>query len=261
MKNIKMVYQYDGSKFYGFQRQNGLKTVQGEIEKFFFQRFSQKVNIISAGRTDKGVHALGQVSNFAMEENIPLETIKNQMNRQLYKEIRILSVDEVPEGFNARFDAVDRTYLYIMKEAGDITPFEADYVSKIKGRLDVEQFREIMDIFIGKHDFKSFMKRDKAFRNTTREIYNIKCSYDEFTKRTSITVRGSSFLKTMVRIMIGSALAVYFGEKGQDYIKRKMEFPDEYGEKILAPSEGLYLYKVNYGGNKDDTGERFLDGL
>ncbi len=246
MKNIKIVYQYDGSKFYGFQRQRGLKTVQGEIEKVMFQRFSQKVNIVSSGRTDKGVHALGQVSNFIVADNIPVEVIKHQLNKHLYKEIKILSIEEVEESFNSRFDAIKRTYVYIMKEADDITPFEAGYIAGIKKGLEVDRLQEIMNIYLGKHDFRSFMKKDKAFRNTVREIYSINCSCDREEKRIKIEICGSSFLKTMVRIMIGSALAVYFGEREEGYIRKKLEFPDENGEKILAPSEGLYLYKVIY---------------
>mgnify|MGYP003585792918 FL=1 len=245
-KNIKIIYQYDGSKFSGFQRQDNVKTVQGEIEKVIFKRFSEKVNMISAGRTDKGVHAKGQVSNFFINRNIPPEGIKNQINRHLHKEVKIIFADEVEDSFNARFDAKERTYLYVMKEKEAISPFEADYITGIKGKVDVKRFQEIMNDFIGRHDFKSFMKKDKAKRNTVREIYSIKCRYDLNEKNIKVEICGSSFLKTMVRIMIGSALAVYFGDEDEDYIKKKLKFPDPEGKKILAPSEGLYLYEVKY---------------
>ena len=87
--NVKMVYQYDGSKFCGFQRQNGMKTVQGEIEKIIFRTFSQKINMISSGRTDKGVHAMEQVSNFVIDSKIPLEAIKRQINKCLKREVKL----------------------------------------------------------------------------------------------------------------------------------------------------------------------------
>ena len=103
-----------------------------------------------------------------------------------------------------------------------------------------------MDSFIGKHDFSSFMKKDKAARNTVREIYDINCFGDSATGETKIEISGSSFLKTMVRIMVGSALAVYFHERDRDYILKKLENPDADGRKILAAPEGLYLYKVDY---------------
>ena len=243
MKNIKIRYQYDGSKFAGFQRQKEGKTVQGEIENIISKNFSEKINMISSGRTDKGVHALGQVSNFFIRKDIPVEAIKNQINKNLYGKIKI---EEVENDFNARFDAVKRTYLYIMKKRDDITPFEADYISGIKNHVNAEILQDIMKVYIGSYDFSSFMKKDKAARNTVREIYNIKCFGDSVTGETKIEISGSSFLKTMVRIMVGSALAVYFHERDRDYILKKLENPDADGRKILAAPEGLYLYKVDY---------------
>ena len=247
MKNIKIRYQYDGSKFTGFQRQKEGKTVQGEIENIISKNFSEKINMISSGRTDKGVHALGQVSNFFIRKDIPVEAIKNQINKNLYGKIKILEIEEVENDFNARrFDAVKRTYLYIMKKRDDITPFEADYISGIKNHVNAEILQDIMKVYIGSHDFSSFMKKDKAARNTVREIYNIKCFGDSVTGETKIEISGSSFLKTMVRIMVGSALAVYFNERDRNYILKKLENPDANGRKILAAPEGLYLYKVDY---------------
>ena len=243
-RNVKIVYQYDGSKFCGFQRQKGIKTVQGEIEKIIFKTFFQKINMISSGRTDKGVHSIEQISNFIIDENIPLEAIKKQINKRL-KGVKILGIGEVDEKFNARFDARNRTYLYIMKVQDEITPFEVNYVSGIKRMIDVDRFQEIMNEFIGKHDFSSFMKKDKAYRNPIREIFYIKC-YHNGSNQVNIEICGNSFLKTMVRIMVGSALAVYFGNEEENYIKKKLENPNMDGKKILAASEGLYLYRVNY---------------
>lgn len=245
-KNIKIVYQYDGSKFFGFQKQNNVKTVQGEIEKILEKSFSQKVNMISSGRTDKGVHAFCQVSNFFVDKNIPLEAIKRQINKNLYGEVKILEICEVNENFNSRFEAKTRKYLYIMKKDENITPFEANYVTSIKNEIDIKKFEKIMQDFIGKYDFSSFAKKDKAIRNNVREIYSVKCTYDEYNKKYFIEIEGGSFLKTMVRIMIGSAMAVYFGNEKENYIKNRLENPDENCKKILAPAEGLYLYDVLY---------------
>ena len=247
-RNVKIVYQYDGSKFCGFQRQMGIKTVQGEIEKVISKTFFQNINMISSGRTDKGVHAIEQVSNFMIDQNIPLNAIKRQLNKRLKGEIKILDIEEMDEKFNSRFDAQNRTYLYIMKVEDEITPFEANYITGIKEMIDIDKFQKIMSEFIGKHDFSSFMKKDKAYRNPVREIFYIKCYYDKkFGKnQVNIEICGNGFLKTMVRIMIGSALAIYFGKEKEDYIERRLENPNADNKKILAPSEGLYLYKVNY---------------
>lgn len=249
-RNIKIIYQYDGSKFFGFQRQkdNNLKTVQGEIENIIFKVFSQKINMISSGRTDKGVHAMEQVSNFLIDSVIPLQAIKKQINKHLKGEIKILDIAEVNKDFNARFDAKNRSYLYIMRAEDNISPFEANYVTGLQKSLDAKKFQEIMNTFVGKYDFSSFMKKDKAYRNPVREIFYIKCYYDKNIGKSQLNVEicGNGFLKTMVRIMIGSALAVYFGKEKKDYITKKLENPNADNKKILAPSEGLYLYKVTY---------------
>ena len=249
-RNVKIIYQYDGSKFSGFQRQkhNNIKTVQGEIEKVILKAFSQKINMISSGRTDKGVHAMEQVSNFLIDGNIPLEAIKRQINKSLKGEIKILNITEANENFNARFDAKNRTYLYILRTEEDISPFEANYITGLKKEVNVEKFQKIMESFIGKHDFSSFMKKDKAYRNPVREIFYIKCFYDKKWGKNQINIEicGNGFLKTMVRIMIGSALAIYFGKEKEDYIIKNLENPNADNKKILASSEGLYLYKVDY---------------
>ena len=249
-RNVKIIYQYDGSKFSGFQRQkhNNIKTVQGEIEKVILKAFSQKINMISSGRTDKGVHAMEQVSNFLIDGNIPLEAIKRQINKSLKGEIKILNITEANENFNARFDAKNRTYLYILRTEEDIPPFEANYITGLKKEVNVEKFQKIMDSFIGKHDFSSFMKKDKDYRNPVREIFYIKCFYDKKWGKNQVNIEicGNGFLKTMVRIMVGSALAIYFGKEKEDYIIKNLENPNADNKKILASSEGLYLYKVNY---------------
>ena len=249
-RNVKIIYQYDGSKFLGFQRQkdNNVKTVQGEIEKVILKAFSQNINMISSGRTDKGVHAIEQVSNFLIDGNIPLEAIKRQINKSLKGEVKILNITEANENFNARFDAKNRTYLYILRTEEDIPPFEANYITGLKKEVNVEKFQKIMDSFIGKHDFSSFMKKDKAYRNPVREIFYIKCFYDKKWGKNQVNIEicGNGFLKTMVRIMIGSALAIYFGKEKEDYIIKNLENPNADNKKILASSEGLYLYKVNY---------------
>ena len=237
-RNVKMIYQYDGSKFFGFQRQVNEKTVQGEIEKVLKTVFSQEVNMISSGRTDKGVHALGQVSNFFIDENIPLEAVERQINKALYGEVKVLAIEEVDENFNSRYDAKSRKYVYVMKSESVITPFETHCVTK-------DKLQEIMEIFVGKHDFSSFMKKDKVKKNPVREVFSVKC-FKEEGDRIIIEICGSSFLKTMVRIMIGSSLAVYFGKKDRNYIEEKLKNPDVDGQKILAPSEGLYLAEVCY---------------
>lgn len=245
-QNIKIIYQYDGSKFFGFQRQKKLKTVQGEIEGAINKIFNVNINMISSGRTDRGVHALEQVSNFTMSSNIPIDVIKRQLNKHLNGEIKILDIEVVSNDFNSRFDAKKRAYLYVMKKEEDITPFEKNYVSLLKSDIDVEKFNEIMQVYVGKHNFVNFMKSDKSYRNPFRVIEYIDCYYNCNEGKYYVEICGNGFLKTMVRIMIGTALYVYYNGKSKDFIVEKLLSEKSEDKKILAAAEGLYLYKVEY---------------
>ena len=160
MKNIKIIYEYDGSKFFGFQRQPGKKTVQGNIEEVVKKNFNEKINLISSGRTDRGVHALRQVSNFYIGKKIPNKAIEEVLIRKLYKEIRILKLEEEADDFHARFSAKSRAYLYIMKEEKKISPFESSYKAAVPEKMDIVRFQKILNPFIGRHDFVNFSKKD-----------------------------------------------------------------------------------------------------
>jgi len=122
-RNVKIIYQYDGSKFYGFQRQKNKKTVQGEIEKIIFKNFAQKINMISSGRTDKGVHALEQVSNFFIDKKIPLEAVKRQINKNMYGEIKVLSVEET-DGMKYILKCALNSSYEVLKIVGSITSMD-----------------------------------------------------------------------------------------------------------------------------------------
>lgn len=244
MRNIKITYEYDGSKFSGFQKQINKKTVQGSIETIIKNYFDEEINLISSGRTDKGVHALGQVSNFYMKKNISLDVIKRMLNKALSKEIKIINIEEAEKDFHSRFSAKTRTYLYIMKLKSEISPFESSYISPLDEIVNAEKLQDIMQVLIGRHNFDSFRKKDKDNKNPEREINYIKCYSKE--DKLFIEIEGVAFLKTMVRIMIGNSLAVYYQKRDKDYLINKLDKPDSDGEKLLAPSEGLYLYKVNY---------------
>ena len=244
MRNIKITYEYDGSKFHGFQKQLNKKTVQGSIEKTIKDYFNEDINLLSSGRTDKGVHALGQVSNFYMEKEIHIDIIKRTINKKLSKEIKILDIEEAAEDFHSRFSAKNRTYLYVMKLKDEISPFESEYTAPLERDVVAEKLEEILAPLIGRHNFDSFRKKDKDNKEPEREIIKIECYKKD--NKLHILIQGKAFLKTMVRIIIGSALAVYFEKRDENYLINKLKNPDGNDEKILAPSEGLYLYQVEY---------------
>ncbi len=241
---IKITYAYDGTHFYGLQKQKDRITVQGEIEKVILKAFNEKINLVSSGRTDAKVHALGQVSNFNLETNIPLNSIKNQINKNLFGMVKVNEIEYVNEDFNSRYDAKKRVYEYRFKAFKNISPFEANYVSAIKNEklLDLDSINEKLKLFIGIHDFTSFSKKDKKIdfdKNPIREIYNAYC-YKENDTFIAI-IEGQSFLRAMIRLIM--AASIY--ESKETILKRlNLELID-IPKKIVSPN-GLYLKEVIY---------------
>jgi len=237
--DIKIKYSYDGSKFYGMQRQKDKITVQGEIEKVLLNVFNEKINLITSGRTDTNVHALAQVSNFTIKKEIPLYAIKEQINKTLYGKIKI---DEISycSNFNSRYDAKYRTYVYYLKYEKDISPFEANYITAIKNEnIDIDILNEKLKLFIGEHDFLLFSKKDKENKNTVRNIINAYASKQNDTF--IITITGNSFLRSMVRMIVASCI---YEDKLEIENKLNLQKTKKF-KKILSAS-GLYLKEVIY---------------
>lgn len=238
--DIKIKYSFDGSKFYGMQRQKNKVTVQGEIERVILTVFNEKINLISSGRTDTNVHAIEQVSNFSISKDIPLFAIKTQINKALYGKVKINEISYC-NNFNARFDAKSRTYVYYLKYIKDITPFEANYVTAINDNIDMDMkiINEKLALFIGEHNFLMFSKKDKENKNTLRTIYsaNIEKINDTFV----ININGNSFLRSMVRMITASCL---YESKQEIIDKLNLKQSNKY-KKILQ-ANGLYLKEVIY---------------
>lgn len=243
MRNIKITYRYDGSMFYGFQRQPEKRTVQGEIEKLLNVVLKTNIDMISSGRTDRGVHALIQVSNFHTDSTIPLEKLKYVLNRGLPLDIELLDIEEVEEEFNSRFDAKSRGYRYILSWERD--PFKNRYETYINREIDTKRFARVMEPLIGIHDFNNFRLSDCGSKTSVREIYSIDVKKLD-SSRIAVDILGSSFLKSQIRIIIGTALDVYFGVRDESYLREMLENPNKKFIRKVAEPNGLYLSKVNY---------------
>lgn len=242
-RNIKLSYMYDGSRYFGFQRQPKQITVQGEIEKILKFVCNEEINLISAGRTDRGVHAKHQVSNFYTSSKIPIDKFKYLLNRALPNDIYIFEVEDVPEDFNARHNAKYREYEYII--SFEKNPFEARYVKYFSQKIDIEKLKKIFISFLGIKDFHNFRLKDCVSKVSIREIMSIDIKNFESNK-IKITIRGSSFLKSQIRIMVGTALEIYKDNLPENYIEILLtDFSKEY-RKFLAEPEGLYLSKIVY---------------
>jgi len=243
MRNIKITYQYDGSSFMGFAKQpGGLRTIQGEIEKVLEMILREPTKLISSGRTDKGVHASLQVSNFLVKVPIPTDRLEIALKNALPKDIMIKSVEEVEKDFNSRFSAKSRAYEFVLST--EVTPFNWRYVTKVEEKIDEKKLENIMQDLVGRHNFESFRLTDCDADNPVREIFEIKCRREG--ENITIYVKANAFLKSQIRIMVGTSLQIYRGIKPVDYIKNQLANPNPKAEKFVIQGNGLYLCEINY---------------
>lgn len=244
MKNYRLTIQYNGMNYSGWQIQPNADTIQQQIEQAIQIITKAKINLIGSGRTDAGVHALGQVANFRIEDDLILNKFQHSLNSILPNDIAITDVSEVKENFHSRFDAKKRSYLYIINSLK--SPFYKDftyYYPPIR-KLDVEQLNSISNRFIGEFDFTSFAKKNTE---TKDKVCNITLSQWRKNKELYFfRIDGNRFLHGMVRGIIGTILEI--AEK--NYPKNKVEdilsLKDREAAGRGVQASGLYLYKVKY---------------
>ena len=242
MVRVKCIVSYDGSKFYGFQIQNKLRTVQGEIQKALKKICEEEVTIHASGRTDAKVHGNKQVFHFDTSRQMPEKQWKRAINHFLPNDIYILDSLFVSEDFHSRYSATKKEYHYLLS-TNEYSPFETNYIYQYGRPLDLELMKDAASIFIGEHDFASFCSYDQ-YGNTIRELYKI--LIEDNNGIITFTVVGNGFRRYMVRHIVGGLIQV--GAK-RITKKRLQELLDSKGkEKCLfkAKPQGLYLYEVFY---------------
>ncbi len=249
MRNIKMTVAYDGSDFSGWQIQPGKPTIQGALADIARKLTQEKVFIQGAGRTDAGVHALGQTINFKTNSALlPLE-FQRAFNALLPASIRVLGAEEVERDFHARWSALAKTYRYRIARERIISPFEWRYVLHYPYPLDEDAMLQAARLFEGQHDFASFAAstgsgEEDADRTTLREVYSA-----ELVRQGGeliFTVRGKSFLRYMVRKMAGTLLEVGRGKLSPPFIRELYELKDRSRSGPTVPPQGLCLVSVEY---------------
>ena len=271
MRTILLTIAYDGTDFYGWQVQPDRPTVQGEIEKALRRVTGQEISISGTGRTDRGVHAYGQCATFRIGDGIPTDRIAYALNNSLPGGIRIVSAEEKPDGFHARFDAKGKTYRYRLlldapREADAPLLFLKDYVYPVKQPLDTAAMREAAAAMEGTHDFACFQAAGGEERETTvRTVHRV-----ELTERflaegffpeeqeahvLDIDVTGDGFLYNMVRIMAGTLVDVGSGRISAAEIPAIIDSLDRTKAGHTAPPQGLYLMRV-YFGEEFEHGEK-----
>lgn len=238
------VVSYKGTRFQGWQKQPTVVTVQGEIEKALSQVLNSEVTIFGSGRTDAGVHAIGQTFTFDMSKDLDLDKLCFSINRMIDKDIKILSFTKVDDDFHARFSAKSKTYLYKIR-LGVKDPFENEFQYIYPFEFDFDLFSKALKQFEGKHCFKDFTSKEEDEDGYVREIYKIVSKKQD----NDITVEftGNGFMRYQIRNMVGAALAVASKNEDLNFIPNHLK--EEKIREICqykAPPQGLYLVKVEY---------------
>lgn len=252
-RNIKLTLSYDGNAFSGWQRVENAKenkpSIQKLLEETIEQMTGQKANVTGSGRTDAGVHALGQVANVHLDIKNSEEEIKKELNQRLPAEIRVMHVLFVKESFHSRYDAVSKTYLYRVDTGERESAFTRKYAYPTGKSLDLEAMRKAAAYLIGTHDFKAFCTDRKDGKPTVRTITDITIVEEEngyHGKEVKIYVTGNGFLYHMVRIIAGTLLEAGLLSRDPKSVKEALEKKDRGLAGQTLSSVGLFLEKVEY---------------
>lgn len=244
MRNIKLTIEYDGKKFGGWQKQPNELNIQGEIEQAIKQITGEDIELNASGRTDSGVHALGQVANFKTNSNLDIEKFAVAINSKLKKSIVIKKAEEVPENFHARYNCKGKKYRYIINNSYQGTAIYRDLECHIPQKLDVKKMQEGIKFFEGKHDFKGFKASGTSGKSTIREIYKAKVKQEG--ECIIIELTGNGFMYNMVRIIAGTIVDVGLGKISPNQIPDIINAKDRTKAGKTLPACGLYLVEVYY---------------
>ena len=244
MRNIKLTIEYDGKDFNGWQKQKSKLNIQGEIERAIKEITNEDAELIASGRTDAGVHALGQVANFKTNSSIPIEKIPIALNTKLKRSIRILNAEEVPDRFHSRYNCKRKTYRYIINNSQNGTAIYRNLEFNFPQELNVDLMNEVARFFIGEHDFKAFKASGTSSKSSVRVIYDAKVYKND--ERVIIELTGNGFLYNMVRIIAGTLIDVGTKKIMPIQIQNIINSKDRSMAGKTLPPNGLYLVKVEY---------------
>jgi tRNA pseudouridine38-40 synthase len=231
---------YDGGRFHGWQAQPVLSTVQGAIEEAILKVSGRELRIRGAGRTDAGVHALGQVMSFTLETELAPERLRMALNAHLTPEIRVLCLEEAPAGFEARFSATWRSYRYLLAPVA--SPFLRGRALVPRSWPDLERMRAAAPALLGEHDFHAFTTQPEGPYGCRVD----EAAWEELPGGLIFRVRSNRFLYQMVRILVGTFLDIGRGRLAPEQMGQILERGDRKGAGALAPACGLYLAAVGY---------------
>ena len=241
---LRLLIGYDGSDFHGWQRQPGLRTVQGVLEDGVKELLGEEVFVRGAGRTDAGVHADGQVASLTLASRIPPHGLLRGLNSILPADVALLDVAEAAPDFDARFSARGKVYRYTVWNHMVRSPRHARTAWHVRRALDMAAMREAAAALVGEHDFRAFRASDCERRTTRRHMRRL--DVDRQGAILTFDVEATAFLKNMVRILVGTLVDVGRGRVAPDAVSRMLESGDRAAGGMTAPSMGLTLLRVVY---------------
>ncbi len=251
MKNYKCIIQYDGTDYCGYQRQKDLPTIQEFLERALEKIYQSSMTVYASGRTDSGVHALGQVIHFHAEEIVPTDKIPYAMNSLLPPDIVVLKAEEVNADFHARFDAVRKTYEYRIDNRRIPSPFHRRYSLHVPKLLDVDAMTQAAPLIVGTHDFSAFHAAGSSVTDSVRTVYQSQVDTDGTWIVYTVTADG--FLYNMVRIIVGTLLEIGKGKMAPSEILDIVHSRDREKAGPTVAAQGLFLKEVTYSASEGET--------
>lgn len=244
MRNILLTIQYDGKNYVGWQMQNNGMSVEEKVKTAVESLVKEEVKLYGSGRTDSGVHALGQRANFYTNSNISIEKFPYGINAFLPKDIRVIEAEEKDENFHARYDTTGKEYMYLIYNNSIMNPLFIGRATHVFYKLDLDKMTRASKKLIGEHDFAGFMGSGSNVKSTIREIYDVK-----ITKKDDLIIfkiKGNGFLYNMVRIIVASLIDIGRGRFDENRIDEILQSKNRSMANVTAPAEGLYLKEVFY---------------
>lgn len=248
LRNIKLTLEYDGTDFYGWQVQvKSQRTVQAEIEKALKKIFKKHVTLFGSGRTDSGVHALGQVANFHAATRLPIETIQTALNAHLPKDIAVVRIEEVGPRFHARFSVKSKTYRYAILNRPARCAIERRFCLFYPYPLNLRLMRAEAEALVGRYDFKSFQAANPSRDEKATAVRTVKrLTIRKKGDRVLIEIEADGFLYKMVRNIVGTLLGIGRGQLPKGSMRRILKSKDRTIAPAPAKAQGLTLLKVEY---------------
>ncbi len=240
----KLILSYNGSNYHGWAKQPGQETIQGILENTIFKVLNKKVKVYAAGRTDAGVNATGQVIHFDLPIKIKPKQIMEALNKALPYDIRITKINKAAKDFNARFMAKNKIYIYTINTNNINDAISSTHIYQYNKPINISLLKKSNKVFLGKHNFLSFSTDERLGESLERQILSINIRKQK--DLVKIVIKGTGFLRSQVRMMVGSMLALNEGKITISQIKQWLNNPKKGQAVYKAPACGLCLFKIKY---------------